>query len=84
VYDKLVMSADYYADDLDTAANNPQFPIEWGEPLTYGLADRLAPEYGLPIRERQLMHMEAESKIQEALSYDVENASVVFVADSGR
>jgi hypothetical protein len=30
------------------------------------------------------MHMEAESKIQEALSYDVENASVVFVADSGR
>jgi hypothetical protein len=83
-WDKLIMSAHYYADDLDTAANNPQFPIEWGEPLTYGLADRLAPEYGLPIRERQLMHMEAESKIQEALSYDVENASVVFVADSGR
>jgi len=83
-YDKLVMSADYYADDLDTAANNPQFPIEWGEVLTYGLADRLAPEYGLPIRERQLLHMEAESKIQEALAFDVENASVIFVADVGR
>jgi hypothetical protein len=83
-WDKLIMSAHYYADDFDTAAHNPQFPIEWGEPLTYGLADRLASEYGLPLRERQLLHMEAEGKIQEALDYDVENASVIFVADRNR
>ena len=80
-WDKLVMSAHYYPDDFDTAANNPQFPIEWAEPLVYGLADRLAPEYGLPLQERQILHMEAESKFQEALAYDVENASVIFVLD---
>ena len=77
-WDKLIMIAQYVPDDFDTGANNPEFPIEWGEPLVYGLADRLAPEYGLTFRERQMLHAEAEDKLNDALDYDVENADVVF------
>ena len=79
--DKLVLSAQYYPDDFDAASDNPEFPIEWGEVLVYGLADRLAPEYGLPINERVLLKNEAESKLNDALDFDVENASVEFVMD---
>ena len=80
-WDKLVMSAQFYPDDFDAASNNPEFPIEWGEPLVYGLADRLAPEYGLSIKERVLLKNEAESKLDDALNYDVENANVIFTMD---
>lgn len=31
--------------DFDTTSDNPQFPIEWAEPLTYNLAVRLEPTY---------------------------------------
>ena len=82
--DKIILSAQYYPDDFDAASDNPQFPIEWGEPLVYGLADRLAPEYGLPLNERLLLKQEANSKLQDALDYDVENASVIFSMDNPR
>ena len=80
-WDKLILIAQYYPDDFDAAGDNPEFPIEWGEPLVYGLADRLAPESGLPLRERVLLKNEADTKINDALDYDVENASVEFVLD---
>lgn len=83
-WDKLVLIAKYYPDDFDSASNNPEFPIEWGEPLTYGLADRLAPEYGLNQIDRRLLHAEAEAKLNEALDFDVENASVIFTVYSDR
>ena len=51
--DKLVLIAQVLPDDLDVAGNNPEFPVEWAEALIYNLADRLAPEYGLPIPERR-------------------------------
>jgi len=79
-YDKLVLIQDILPDDMDSAGNNPQFPIEWGEVLIYGTADRLAPEYGLPIMERRELKTELEFHLKNALDYDVENASVIFVA----
>ena len=81
-WDKLVLSAQYYPDDFTAASQNPEFPIEWGEPLVYGLADRLAPEYGLPLPERQMLKFEADSKIDDALDFDVENADVTIVLDA--
>jgi len=80
-WDKLVMSAQYYPDDFDAASDNPEFPVEWGEPLVYGLADRLAPESGLTIRERALLKAEATEKLEAALDWDVENADVRFELD---
>ena len=80
-WDKLVLSALYYPDDFDTASNNPEFPIEWGNALVWGLAAELASEYGIPEREQGRLWQVAEFKLDEMLDFDVENASVILGAD---
>lgn len=83
-WDKLVMSAQYAADDFDTAADNPEFPIEWANTLVWNLAAELASEYGIPEREQGRLWRIAEHKLNELLSYDVENADVIFAVEYGR
>ena len=80
-WDKLVLSAAYYPDDFDAASNNPEFPIEWGNVLVWGLAAELASEYGLPEREQGRIWQVAEFKLNEMLAFDVENASVILGMD---
>jgi hypothetical protein len=52
-----VTATSYYSDtlfylkykrlqDFNISSDNPDFPVEWSEALIYGLAARLAPEYG--------------------------------------
>ena len=77
-WDKLLMSAQYYPDDFDAASDNPQFPIEWGNTLVWGLAAELGAEYGIPIKDIAYLERKAEFKLQELLAYDTENASVEF------
>jgi len=79
--DKLVIVQQVRPDDFDAAADNPEFPIEWGEALVYGLADRIAPSYGIPRNDRLLLKAEAAEKLNDALDYDVENASVIFALE---
>jgi len=79
--DKLIMIAQVLPDDFDDQADNPQFPIEWGEALVYNLASRLSRDYGLPLQERLDLKREAEMMLDEVLDYDVENASVIFTLD---
>jgi hypothetical protein len=76
--DKLILIAQYAVDDFDTASNNPQFPIEWGNALIWNLAAELAPEYPVSLKERQLITIQAGEKLQTLLDYDIENASVIF------
>ena len=83
-WDKLMLSCQFMPDDFDAASDNPQFPIEWGQALIYGLADKLAPEYGLPLPERRALKMEAEFELEEALAYDTENSSVILTLDYDR
>jgi hypothetical protein len=71
-------------EDFDATSNNPDFPIEWGEALTYGLADRLAPGYGLPLAERQWIKTEAKIRLGQAVGFDRETASVSFAPDYRR
>jgi len=80
-WDKLVLIAQYYPDDFDSTANNPQFPIEWGNTLIWNLAAELASEYGVPEREQGRLWSIAEKKLNELLDYDTENASVEFALD---
>lgn len=64
-------------DDMDTSSDNDfEFPSEWYEAIKWGLAVRLAPEYGIPRLERQLLHQEASVLKEEALSWDTEDASI--------
>jgi len=83
-FDKLVLVAQYLPDDFDTQANNPEFPIEWGRAIIWGLAAELASEYGLPEKEKAYIERKAEFLLGEALDYDVENASVIFSMDYQR
>jgi len=80
-WDKLYLSAQYYPDDFDSASNNPEFPIEWGNTLVWGLAAELASEYGVTEREQARLWAISENKLQHLLDYDVENAPVRFSMD---
>lgn len=80
--DKLVLITQNLVDDFDAPGNNPQFPIEWGSAIVYGLAVEIAPEYGVSIKEQLNLQRLAAEKLEALLNYDVENASVIFSRDS--
>lgn len=82
-WDKLVLTAQYLPDDFDAASDNPEYPIEWGNALVWGLAADLAVEYGVPLREIQYIEAKAEFKLEQLLDYDVENSPVTFALDTG-
>lgn len=65
-------------DDFDSSTNEPDFPQEWFDALCFGLAARLAPEYGLPLEERALLWKEAEKLKADALFNNAEEGSVFF------
>ena len=65
-------------DDFDASTDEPEFPQEWFEAIKYGLAFRLAPEYGLELTERRQLMQEAALLKNEALSYGTEEGSIYF------
>jgi hypothetical protein len=68
--------------NFDSSTDNPDFPQEWFEALSLGLAWRLSNMYGKSIAERQYLGAMAESALQHALSYDKEeNTSIYFAPD---
>ena len=60
---------------FNSATDTADFPEEWVSALIYGLAVRLAPEYGLPLQDRQLLIKEAEVYLQLAEENAFEDAS---------
>jgi hypothetical protein len=65
-------------EDFDAATDNPDFPQEWYDAVTYGLATRLAPEYGLPASDRKTLWQEATIIKNEAISFGTEEGSLYF------
>ena len=82
--DKLILIAQNLADDFDTAADTPEFPIEWANALIWNLAAEIASEYGIPEREQGRLWQIAEHKLNIVLDYDQENSDVVFSLGGGR
>ncbi len=68
-------------DDLDSASDNLEFPNEWFEAIKYGLATRMAGEYGVSLDDRRQLLNEANMIKQEALSFGTEEGSFFFQAD---
>jgi hypothetical protein len=83
-WDKLVIIGQHLPDDFNTSSNNPDFPAEWAGALIWGLAAELASEEGLPENEQGRIWQIAQHKLDKALSYDTENASVIFALDVRR
>lgn len=68
-------------DDFTSGTDNPDFPQEWYDAIVYGLALRLAPEYGIPGESRVLLGKEAEAAKQLAMSFGTEEGSLYFQRD---
>lgn len=54
------------------------FPEEWLNAIVYGLAVRLAPEWGIPLPDRNLLRQEEAVYLQRALENGQEDASITF------
>jgi len=70
-------------EDFVASSDNPDFPQEWYNAVKFGLAHLLAPEYGLPIQERQDLAARARETRATALSFGTEEGSFYFQADRG-
>lgn len=60
------------------STNTMDFPEEWYEPLIYTLAVRLAPEWGIPLLDRQALKQEAKDILDTVLGMGSEDASLFF------
>ena len=65
--------------DFDTAGGNPDFPVRYVEAITFGLAHKLACEYGLPIAERRELERQYQGEFSEAKSGEREQVEYEFV-----
>lgn len=73
-------SYDRMLEDFDGSADNPDFPSEWLECLTYQLAVRLAPAFGQEAKINTLAVF-ASTMLEDMLSWDTETASVFLVPE---
>lgn len=67
--------------DFDASTDNPDFPQEWYDALKFGLADRIAVEYGVPIVDRNDIKSRAMQLKNDALSFGTEEGSLYFQRD---
>lgn len=66
-------------DDMDVSSTDSfEFPNEWYEAIKYGLAVRLAPEYGVPRLERAYLAQESKVLKDDVMGWDQEGTSVFF------
>jgi len=79
--DNMEIAMSYYAPFENTGAGDIAFPDEWSEAIKYGLAVRLAPEYGLDANSRQFLKREFSVLYEKVEDWDREYASVYFRPD---
>lgn len=71
-------------DDMDASTNDFDCPPEWLETIKYGLAVRLAPEYGVSLDERSVLKGEFRNMYEEMLMSDVEYGSLYLQPEWSR
>ena len=67
--------------DVDNSTEDFDFPQEWLEAVSYGLAYRLAPAHGLPQSERTILRADMQMALELARDFDVEVESITFAPD---
>ena len=63
-------------ENFDSSANNPDFPIEWADPLVWGLAARIGFEYQTPLVKMQMIKANADEFLDDILGWDEETTSL--------
>ena len=76
--DVLVLDVDRPIQDVLSDTDTMDFPQEWIEVIAYGLASKLAPEYGLSIQEQQFLINKLNILRDAVLSYDRGTESLFF------
>jgi hypothetical protein len=61
--------------NFDLSTDTPDFPSYWTEALIYGLATRIAPEYGVPLEDRKALEITYEKTKAAAEGYMDEEGS---------
>ncbi len=69
---------------FNASTDTPDFPAYWTDALIYGLAVRLAPEYGIPLQDRQALMKEFQMYKEAAEGYGDEDGSFFIQPDSRR
>lgn len=71
-------------EDMDDSNNNFDVPVEWLEPIVWGLAWRLCPDNGIDINRKQDIERNAKEFLEDAEAGDIEHgATVQFGVDLG-
>jgi len=65
-------------EDMVNTQDNFDCPVEWLEAIKYGLAVRLAPEYGIDMPAQYLLRKQAEEIRDLAKTWDIEDTSIYF------
>lgn len=68
-------------EDMVNTTDNLDFPQFWHEAVIFGLAWRLSPEYGLPLKDRDDLRDMAKYHLDEALAFGTEEGSLFIVPD---
>jgi hypothetical protein len=67
---------------MTATSDTLDMPEEWYTPIVYGLATRLAPEWGIGLPDRQTLAKESEMYLQRVLVMGFEDASLTFQPDT--
>lgn len=65
-------------EDMVTATDDFDFPVEWEECIVYQLALKLAPRNGVNMQKLQFIENQANIALEEVLGWDAENTSVLL------
>lgn len=63
---------------MNTSTDTLDMPEEWYNAIIYGLAQRLAPEWGIPLPDRQMLGGEAKMMLDRVLENGTEDGSMYF------
>lgn len=66
---------------FNASTDNPDLPEEWVNALIYCTAQDLAPEWGIPLQDRQLLASEAKQHLDNAMESIMEDASLYWQID---
>jgi hypothetical protein len=69
-------------EDFTASTDDLDFPSEWTDAVIYMLAVSLAPEYGVPLQDRQLLKKEADELHATAILFGTEEGSFFFQPDT--
>lgn len=82
--DRIRLTCLFPIEDFDTSANNPDLPQEWLDYLTWNLAKKLLPSYGVPRDVRDLILLEAAESYETMSGWDREPEATSFAPDFDR